>query len=68
MSEFGQSVIIGLNQTLALALTETLEHRGYSAVSPTQKAETRRMQDEDPRSLPVLPQLFCGIVMTLRRV
>jgi predicted HicB family RNase H-like nuclease len=32
MSEFGQSVITGLKQAMALTLTETLEHRGYSAV------------------------------------
>ncbi len=32
MSEFGQSLIQGLNETVALSLTETLEHRGHSAV------------------------------------
>ena len=32
MSAFGKSLITGLNQALALSLTETLEHRGYSAV------------------------------------
>ena len=32
MSEFGQSLITGLKQALALTLTEKLEHRGYSAV------------------------------------
>lgn len=32
MSEFGQSLIRGLNEALALTLSETLEHRGYSAV------------------------------------
>lgn len=32
MSEFGQSLITGLNEAVALSLTETLEHRGNSAV------------------------------------
>lgn len=32
MSEVGQSLITGLKQAVALSLTETLEHRGYSAV------------------------------------
>ena len=32
MSELGQSLITCLNQALALSLTETLGHRGYSAV------------------------------------
>lgn len=32
MSVFGQSLIRGLNEAMALSLTETLEHKGYSAV------------------------------------